>query len=129
MGRSGGCAYTFCAHTSGEFGSGTGRGLLLRSKTSLEASSSWVFVATSFGAIDGAVFVTACFWPDIVSSEIDCMAVGAIGELLRGRLYAKASACGKRERGSAESGFGIFNDQVNVPMGMSVALADESVLL
>ena len=72
---------TFCAQTSGEFGSGTARGFWLRVKMSLEASSSERWVDAPLVVMDGAVLMIACLIAVSVSSEVVCVAIGAIGNI------------------------------------------------
>ena len=69
---------TFCAQTSGEFGSGTARGFWLRVKMSLEASSSERWVGLPLVVMEGAVLVIVCLIAVSMSSEVGCVAMGAI---------------------------------------------------
>ena len=70
---------TFCAQTSGEFGSGRVRGFWLRVKMSLEASNSERWVDAPLVVMEGAVLVITCLIAASVSSEVVCVAMGAIG--------------------------------------------------
>ena len=71
----------FCAQTSGEFGSGTARGFWLRVKMILEASSSERWVDAPLVVMEGAVLIIACLIAVSVSSEVVCVAMGAIGKI------------------------------------------------
>ena len=71
----------FCAQTSGEFGSGTAFGLGLRVKMSLEASSSERWVDAPLVVMEGAVLAIACLIAVSVSSEVVCVAMGAIATI------------------------------------------------
>ena len=70
---------TFCAQTSWDCGSGTAFGFWLRVKISFEASSSETWVDMLLVVIEGAVVLIACLIAVSVSSEVICVAMGAIG--------------------------------------------------
>lgn len=76
-----------CAQTSGEFGSGTGRGLVLRVKMSLEASSSCKLEEP---AVEGAVFETACSMPAAISSVL----VSGSSEIAEGAIWGEQTSRG-----------------------------------
>ena len=69
------------AQTSLEFGSGTAFGFWLRVKMSLEASSSERWVDAPLVVMEGAVLMIACLIAVSVSSEVVCVAMGAIGTI------------------------------------------------
>lgn len=71
----------FCAHTSLESGSGTVFGFWLRVKMSSEASSSDRWCDVPLVAMDGAVLMIARLIAVSVSSEVVCVAMGAIGTI------------------------------------------------
>lgn len=72
---------TFCAHTSGELGSGTALGLVLRSKTSLEALSSFI---CGFGSL-------VCVMPAFVSSVVVTDGMGFVNLVMKSMLgYSEA---------------------------------------
>ncbi len=72
---------TFCAQTSWESGSGTAFRSWLRVKMSLEASSSETWVDAPLVVMEGAVLMIACLIAVSVSSEVVCVAMGAIGTI------------------------------------------------
>ena len=61
--------YTFCAHISGELGSGRGLGSALRVKVSLDASSSWT-LEEPLVVIERAESSILCLTPAFVSSAV-----------------------------------------------------------
>ena len=69
------------AHTSLESGSGTALGFGLRVKMSLEASSSERWVDAPLVIMEGAVLMMLCLIAVSVSSEVVCVAIGAIGRI------------------------------------------------
>ena len=70
---------TLQARTSLESSSGTAFGFWLRVKMILEASSSESWVDVPLVVMEGAVLMTACLIAVSVSSEVVCVAMGAIG--------------------------------------------------
>ena len=81
-GRGASGTYTFCSHTSGESGLGTGLGFGLRVKMSLEASSSWR-VEEPLAAREGAECSMLCSTPAVVRSEVLWGGVIAEGDIVR----------------------------------------------
>ena len=73
---------TLQANTSLESGSGTDLGVWLRVKMSLEASSSERWVDAPLVVMEGAFLMIACLIAVSVSSEVVCVAMGAIGTIL-----------------------------------------------
>ena len=69
------------AHTSLESVSGTAFGFWLRVKMSLEASSSERWLDAPLVVMEGAVLMIACLIAVSVSSEVVCVAMGAIGKI------------------------------------------------